>query len=626
MKSSKITTLLVIATLPFFTSCASWNTATISVGLKNKDLTYAEAEDALKNGANVKESWAGKCLLEEAAEQNRRDLIELFVEKGGVSCFEADTGKGKPFSLFMYAYEKQDSDLMHFCLKHPDKSKEVMRYQLVDVVGRILYDASSNRYSNILGTINESGVLTCNETEKEKLSREKAWREALINWDSQGIVEGIATGADVNTRIEGHSLLYFAMKNEPRLVLALLDIGAKFLPEEEASLKEEAWKKALADWDETKIMSGIETDADVNMRIDGRSLLYIAVKRDSELVSALKKAGARFTKEEATAILMKIVEEKDDSFAGFTWNGLVLQGADVNAKIGEHSLLYVAKLNNSEYASVLEDAGAKLLPEEVAQLQKKLNEDLKKAIGGGDLEAVERCIKAGADVNDKVVAKDGKMYSPLFLIEIASSGSFGYPVSKIRKLLLDAGASKMSEEEAAMTSGLRLIRALAFVPHQGWNPIAQAVKSGEINLKAEFDGQNAFHMIADLDFSEISFFREKAETIDESFIVALKNAGVNINKKSRVNMTPLAVAIENSNNIAVMVFLRHGANPNDTIPIKGAFGDAGQKTLMSFAIECYNRLVDASRSGQDIDRNVIKRANEIVSLMAEATGTKVTDL
>ena len=622
MKFTKLSTVLAIATLPFFASCASWNTATISNGLKNKNITYAQAREALENGADVKENWLGRCFLEEAAEQNRRDLIELFVEKGGVSCFEADAGKVRsPFSLFMYAYKKQDADLMFFCLKHPDKSKEVMRLQLVEVANQ-MFDLFVGNYSRIsrgtwasehvLSEICETGLLTDDEVKLFSPETIKAIK-------TQKFLKRCASG-DIRHDERGYR-----------------HTGTNFIAKDAANAKDKNGNSALVlflkncdDLREKDLEAFVSAGADVNAKSsDGESVLYLCLRhknRSRECLEILQKAGARFTKEEATAILMKIVEEKDDSFAGFTWNGLVLQGADVNAKIGEHSLLYVAKLNNSEYASVLEDAGAKLLPEEVAQLQKKLNEDLKKAIGGGDLEAVERCIKAGADVNDKVVAKDGKMYSPLFLIEIASSGSFGYPVSKIRKLLLDAGASKMSEEEAAMTSGLRLIRALAFVPHQGWNPIAQAVKSGEINLKAEFDGQNAFHMIADLDFSEISFFREKAETIDESFIVALKNAEVNINKKSRVNMTPLAVAIENSNNIAVMVFLRHGANPNDTIPIKGAFGDAGQKTLMSFAIECYNRLVDASRSGQDIDRNVIKRANEIVSLMAEATGTKVTDL
>ena len=101
-----------LATLPLLASCASWNTATISNGLKNGSLTYAQAEEALNNGGNVKESWAGKCLLEEAAKQERQDLIDLFVKKGGVSCFEADAGyKNEAFSLFMYAYKKQDEDI-----------------------------------------------------------------------------------------------------------------------------------------------------------------------------------------------------------------------------------------------------------------------------------------------------------------------------------------------------------------------------------------------------------------------------------------------------------------------------------------------------------------------------------
>lgn len=626
MKSFKISTFFVLATLPFFTSCASWNTATISNGLKNKNITYAQAREALENGADVKENWLGRCFLEEAAEQNRLDLIELFVEKGGVSCFEADTGKGKPFSLFMYAYEKQDSDLMHFCLKHPDKSKEVMRLQLIDVVGRILYDSSSNRYSNILGIIKESGVLTCNETEKEKLSREKAWREALVNWDSQGIVEGIATGADVNTRIDGHSLLYFAMKNEPGLVLALLDIGAKLLPEEEASLKEEAWQKALADWDEIEIMAGIETGADVNMRIDGHSLLYIAVKRGSELVSALRKAGARFTKEEATAMLKKIVREESDSSAGFTWKDLVYHGADVNAKIGVTSLLYVAMSKDLKFVSELKDAGAKLLPEEEKLLNEKRDKAWKEALASWNEREIVKGIKAGADTS--ILISDGeKSYSLLYWAEMRESEEI--------IALLKATGVKMSESEQKCLPVHRSARKLRLYCNNGeWGKIADGVKNGTLQLGTELKGENAFHWIASGEYCELSFFREKATMIDESFIVALKKSGVDINKKSGSKMTPLAIAIENVNANAVALFLRHGANPNDIVSIKGSFGDSGQKTLMRFAIDRHNTLVEAFRANAPylVERQIrefkeyIRRAKEIVSLMSQATGSEVTDL
>lgn len=90
-------------TIPFLVSCGSMmGTAGISNGLKKKSLTVMEAQRLIADGANVKDGWVGKPFVQQAVEQNRWDLVELFV-KNGASCFNAPGAYDvKPFSLFAY--------------------------------------------------------------------------------------------------------------------------------------------------------------------------------------------------------------------------------------------------------------------------------------------------------------------------------------------------------------------------------------------------------------------------------------------------------------------------------------------------------------------------------------------
>ena len=609
-----------LATLPLLASCASWNTATISNGLKNGSLTYAQAEEALNNGGNVKESWAGKCLLEEAAKQERQDLIDLFVKKGGVSCFEADAGyKNEAFSLFMYAYKKQDEDLMLFCLKHPDKSKEEMHSQLVEVANQMFnffvgdYSGSTRWASTrILSAICETGVLTTSEQSRFSL-------------------------ASINTA-KAQKFLARCLSGDIRRDGRYRYTGVNFITREEANAKDESGNSALILFlkncdrlQEEDLEAFVSAGADVTAKSsDGESVLWLCWKNRNRKIACLeilRKAGACFTKEEATSLLIKRVKVKKDSDVGFTWDDLISQGADVNAKIGGHSLLYVAtRLNNSECISVLEGAGAKLLPEEEKLLNEKRDKAWKEALANWNEQEIVKGIKAGANTS-MTISDGGKSYSLLYWAEMRES-------KEIIALLKAAGA-QMSESERKSLPAQRAARKFRSYCHNGaWGKIADEVKNGTLHLNTELKGENAFHWIASGEYGVVSFFREKAIMIDESFIVALKKSGVNINKKSDSNMTPLAVAIENANAEATALFLRHGANPDDTVSIKGSFGDVGKKTLMSFAIDRHNLAVNAFQTNYPyLDegkirefKEYIKRAKEIVSLMSEATGMKVTDL
>lgn len=701
MKPSKISTLLIISTLPFFASCATWHEASIANGLDRGSLTYSAALEAMNNGADVKGNFAGKCFLEQAAKLNRQDLIELFVEKGGVSCFEADAGyKNKPFSLFLYAFNTRNEGLMLYCLEHLDKSQTEVKPQLMDVAKGTFDSLISGEAwfasAQVLEKIRQSGLLTDEESkhfspESIRLTKSRKFLGLCESGSLDSYLyrhgNGIFKGIDVNAKdSEGNSGLVLFLKNSLR--------------------------NSSPTWEDV-IKAFIAAGADVNARdIEGRSVLYLCFTHencDEDIMKILRNAGARFTAEEATALLSKIVEEKSDSIAGLTWNELIFQGADVNTRIRGCSLLYVAKSNGSELCSVLEDAGAKLLPEESEVLQKRLNAylvnavksgnvylirryiengadvntkvdghsllyvaksngsgfcfilesagaellpeerevfqkrlntDLISAVKSGDVELVERCIKNGADVNVNTTAKDGTIHSLLMVPELlaipneamyavaqrqdepgwflALSGYSSAP-KKIATILKNAGA-KMSKEDEELVKTVRL---QAHIAGGNWGEIAEGIKTGTIDLNSKFsNGENCFHALADCQLE-----------IDESFVPTLKNSGCDINKKSETGYSPLAKAIEKTSAAAVKVLLKYGGNPNDTIPIKGAFGNAGTKKLMTLAIDVYNKCVDEQRNTNYSDSDAVeearsktRRAKEIVSLMSQATGTSVTEL
>ena len=1023
MKSRNISILLALASLPFFASCASLETAGIANGLDDKRLSYAQASKAISKGANVKDAFAGKCFLKQAAEQNRRDLIELFIEKGGASAFEAPGGyKHAPFSLFKFAYDKGDTDLALYCLKHPDASPEPMHTQVLSVAKKLfewmrepgMARWAGERNSEMLEAILQSGILS--ESEAENLSPERAKQIAtqdlfnalergdssqadrcvkqgadvnaknangdsvlyaalkskngsslrsvlldagatlrpeeateilaeavtgrlefdvstLIQWgadvnakdksetpviclllksadtdgrrfrESQGKIlsafinagvdvnakdakgdsalclflnsvdmdgyrsrengtqilsELIKAGADVNTTsADGHSPRYLAQQKNKEWCKILIGAGAKFLPEEIAEFKQIATRGLIAaaskgdflvvescvregadvnakdangdsvlclllksvDMDRyhsreygTKILSElIKAGADVNTTsADGHSPLYLAQLKNNEWCKTLIDSGAKLLPAEATEILAKIVNGKStyievDAPTLIQWgaepvsaaeatqclgntvengkirNGLSIElllqwGADVNGMIKyssgkEESLLHYASANckNSEIIAALKRAGAKMTPEETKVVTQKLKERLANAILEKELKVIQECIDSGIDLSSPtderggmswlafartidfacadILEKAGAKMTPEEIeaerrpdglaAMIGAGNAEGLrrlfaegvdPNLKIKddesgeessllataivwhnmkinpdargvfeclpekeeerdailallsttneektkaviKVIKDAGG-KITAEEKKELSLWRLDEMLRGCE---WKKIAKAVTEGEIDLSAESNGVNGFHLLADA-----------TRSIDSSFINALLNAGADINGKTKQEKrSPLAVAIANMNADAVEIFLRHGANPNDSIPLSGAFGDAGTKSLMDIAIEIYNQAVkwqnsavarrnnltsagtptmnkkyvrtgrnsgywaddvgryneEQRRLNEDFEdeirgRNaVIERANEtvriakkIVSLMAQATGTELTNL
>lgn len=183
----------------------------------------------------------------------------------------------------------------------------------------------------------------------------------------------------------------------------------------------------------------------------------------------------------------------------------------------------------------------------------------------------------------------------------------GVPISEKDRELIDF----------TQHSGFSVIAALGYYP-----AIATLANNGFDITGISRDGENAFHYIAETQHA----------SIDESVIITLKNAGVDINKKNKDGFSPLALAIKNSNDEEVRVLLKYGAKPDDFIPLGGAFGNVGEKSLMDFAIETCNKLINGARYGNgdatkiQNAKNEIQNAKNIVSYMADATGTKIKNV
>lgn len=484
MKSPKISTLLVIATLPFFASCASWNTATISVGLKNKDLTYTEAEDALKNGANVKESWAGKCLLEEAAEQNRQDLIELFVEKGGVSCFVADTGHEKFFSLFEYAVEMQNLELVKFSLSHPDpKNREQMLCQILRVSENLfpILEESYRQgmdswiHRRTLEEICESGIL--NEESAQKFNPKIAATNGLLhlilqrsdNYGSYRTLLSLGANADAKSQ-DGKSLMFLSMENDlPVGILSLLKShSAKWVPEEANEiLRRKIAMGIIPSTEFLHILIGLGGNINTT-HSNGKSLISLSIEKGGEYadVERFFALGAKCTPKEATKLLLSELiagpnisssaRKTEKTADGIILNlsaieslekgaensdfilkieTLIAQGADVNARTDEGgSLLAIAleKKYSQKVVSTLCSAGAVLAKEEATTI-------LRSKVGNGSLlknpELLKMLVSFGGDLNIKI-GEDSLLFVAL------KKGI----LDELENTLLDLGATCSSDE------------------------------------------------------------------------------------------------------------------------------------------------------------------------------------
>lgn len=119
MKTRKSAYILVAAfALPLLASCAL-PTERLADDMRKGSLSYKMAKQYLDDGANVRDLWLGKSFLYEAAIRKRWDLVKLFADYGA-NPWRLEMESGEPFSLFDYALEERNIELIGLCFSHTD--------------------------------------------------------------------------------------------------------------------------------------------------------------------------------------------------------------------------------------------------------------------------------------------------------------------------------------------------------------------------------------------------------------------------------------------------------------------------------------------------------------------------
>lgn len=532
----------------------------------------------------------------------------------------------------------------------------------------LLYATAVRKYWKIFGALVSSGVKMSAQDATKLLALYKTGRLSGAPSDMESVL--ISMGADVNAKDrDGRSLLYSAAAlNDSVMFSALLSLGAKMSAREAQEIFEQyargghalivelpgpgsiitpssqgfSWPEPLFNGAAPGIVPIlISMGADVNTRnLDNHSFLYSAAdRRDYKRFSELASAGAKMSSEEATELLVRYTTRRLPRAPSDIVPILISMGADVNATdAGGRSLLAIAvDREDWELFSAL-SVGAKMDAKEATEL---LVRYVKGQLSGAPSGIASALILMGAD----------------FTVA-------GLDADDIRALM---------ESEEKMTSqqrqGLSYSLLSAYIRGGQWQEIAEAVENKEIYLTdiSPSSGQNAFHAVALCGW--------RSPDIDESFLVALKNAGVDVNKKDAEGFSPLATAIRVHNEKAVAALLKYGADPRGSIPVQKRNGSPGEKFLMDYALEIYKdsekRLNEtirqrdnmpvpaegadykeegqrgetgASNSAQQLLKEAFERrvrevnsqvanqqqeveeAKTIVSLMARATGTEVSDM
>lgn len=450
MNITKIFAFSAIATLPFLASCATWNNW---YNRKYKKWWINTVQDG-ESGEKLVMKWVKEgrvsCFSDRAERAEisrpftidgsllRGDVWENDVREKGLVFHERDVWE----SLFEYACNEENKDLMLFCLRHPDSEGDEMHTQVL----RFLLNTESYWVpQSMVDAICSSGILSADDIDRVNETRPLLLFRLVIagaRLDSLTVEELILQGADVNLvdDLTGNSTLALAIKNgwSSDSIETLLQNGAKCSPKEATEIffawfrnafpggDLSSWEKALSPENCEKVISrSVETSlplekpapaveiqrvnltheilaALVRFGVDlsivnenGETLLFYSWKqdRDGDAFKLLSAAGARFSEKEEEAVSRVLYQEKIELLAealskevqrttpNADWiQDLISAGANVNKQIDGHSPLYFVFLKNPDCAAVLVSAGAKLLPEE----KKTTGGDAEKRLRKGD--------------------------------------------------------------------------------------------------------------------------------------------------------------------------------------------------------------------------------------------------
>ena len=164
MKTNKLLIILTAVATVLFVSCVNPNEK-LYRNLKEGPVDIEEAKIAIADGADVTQPWNSSCFLEMAAQQDRvllvvrrkngdtlwerqrikPQLVRLFVEHGA-NPWEAKSGSGT-FSLFDYAVENYDSDLLRICLDYKAVAPELAEAKTAAFVESVIDAVKNDRLS-----------------------------------------------------------------------------------------------------------------------------------------------------------------------------------------------------------------------------------------------------------------------------------------------------------------------------------------------------------------------------------------------------------------------------------------------------------------------------------------------
>lgn len=213
MKTNKLLIILTAVATVLLASCVNPNEK-LYRNLKEGPVDIEEAKIAIADGADVTQPWNSSCFLEMAAQQDRvllvvrrkngdtlwerqrikPQLVRLFVEHGA-NPWEAKSGSGT-FSLFDYAVENYDSDLLRICLDYKAVAPELAEAKTAAFVESVIDAVKNDRlsYSGIelkfCEAIWSSGLALSTKPkldaaqkyvaeEKARLEKERAERERI---------------------------------------------------------------------------------------------------------------------------------------------------------------------------------------------------------------------------------------------------------------------------------------------------------------------------------------------------------------------------------------------------------------------------------------------------------------
>ena len=295
-------------------------------------------------------------------------------------------------------------------------------------------------------------------SESEKISDTQFFL-LCADGNTQGVIEAIKAGANVNAKYDGWTaLMYAASKGHAEIVNALINANADINAKAQLDVTVLMIAAGLGHTEVVNTLIKAGVDVNAKNKLEATALMAAIENGHVEIVNALIKAGADINakaKLDVTTLMTAAILGRTEIV-----NTLIEAGADVNAKgdkgITALMMAVVELPETSVHASI--DAFIKDTVIKADSDLNVLNQDnilsnvikdrvnsvfsaANQATSAERLQIIDSLIKAGADVN----AKNDKDKTPL--ISAAQKGN-----AETVNLLLDAGADAKAKDNSGKTA------------------------------------------------------------------------------------------------------------------------------------------------------------------------------